>query len=236
MYLAYFDEVKPTETSALLILGGILVPVDSQLGQLENDLRSIAADAFGHAALEKETEWHGIELWQGKGVFRRWPLAKRLDIFRSLADCIGKYNIAFRAVAFDVEAHNAKYRYPDPPYKLGLMLLLEKFCEFLGEDRAVVFGDYEKDEMAAAVRDFSNYQFRGVTDYYGRSLESLIDTIYFTHSHHSRLLQLADVMLYMVQRFEFGSPDMGKWHEQEGHKIWSDMKTKAHSYVIKTWP
>lgn len=116
MYLAYFDEVKPTETSALLILGGILVPVDSQLGQLENELRTIAADSFGSAALTKATEWRGIDLWQGKGVFRNWPLAKRLDILRSLAECIGKYHIAFRSVAVDVEAHNAKYKYPDPPY------------------------------------------------------------------------------------------------------------------------
>lgn len=100
----------------------------------------------------------------------------------------------------------------------------------------MVFGDYEKDEMADAVCDFSNYQYRGMTNYNGRSLESLIDTIYFTHSHHSRLLQLADVMLYMVQRFDLGFHDMAKWHEQEGLKIWSDMKTKAQSYVVQRWP
>ena len=51
--------------------------------------------------------------------------------------------------------------------------------------------------------------------YFGRPLGRLLDTIYFTHSHHSRFLQAADVMLYITSRCEGrAASDADKFHEK----------------------
>ena len=86
---------------------------------------------------------------------------------------------------------NKKYAYPVPEYRLGLMLILERFCDYLDgvKDLGVVFGDYEKDELTRSVLDFSQFKIEGKTPmYFGRPLGRLIDTVYFTYSHHSRFL------------------------------------------------
>ena len=56
----------------------------------------------------------------------------------------------------DVERHKNKYQYPMPAYRLGLMLILERFSEYLDQvnDLGLVFGDYEADEVTGAVVDF----------------------------------------------------------------------------------
>ena len=59
-----------------------------------------------------------------------------------------------------VKKHQKKYKYPKPTYHLGLMLILEQFCHYLDEvdDIGIVFGDYEKDEIAKSVLDFSQFK------------------------------------------------------------------------------
>ena len=115
-------------------------------------------------------------------------------------------------------AHRKRYRFPQPEYQLGLMLILERFCDFLdtANDSGLVFGDYEKDEITRAVLDFSQFKLTGKTSMYGgRPLGRLLDTIYFTHSHHSRFLQAADVMLYMACHCESRPASPGdKFHEK----------------------
>ena len=76
--------------------------------------------------------------------------------------------------------------------------------------------------------DFSQFKVSGKTPmYYGRPLGRLVDTIHFTHSHHSRFLQAADVMLYMANRCKSGQMNPAKWHEQEWPKLWARIKQGA---------
>ncbi len=118
------------------------------------------------------------------------------------------------------------------------MLLLERFCDLLDDydERAVIFGDYEKDEMGRDVTDFSSFQARGVTQYRGRSLDRLIDTLYFTQSHHSRLLQLADVVLYLVHRFDICWDSSNTWIDLQGRSIWEHLRDGASIYRVMKWP
>lgn len=141
-------------------------------------------------------------------------------------------------VCIDVNAHRKKYAYPTPEYRLGLMLILERFCDYLEKVDAIgaVFGDYEKDEIARAILDFSDFKVSGSTPmYFGRHLGRLIDTVYFTHSHHSRFLQVADVLVYMAGRYENTSSSPTKWHDIQVNDIWK--KIKANTDIeIQHWP
>lgn len=130
------------------------------------------------------------------------------------------------------------HTYPTPEYQLGLTLVLEKFCEYLDgvSDIGIVFGDYEKDEITRSVLDFSQLKISGNQHmHFGRPLGRLIDTIYFTHSHHSRFLQVSDVLMYLANRCENGVHTKNAWHDKEIGKIWEETK-KNTDYRLDRWP
>lgn len=114
------------------------------------------------------------------------------------------------------------------------MLILERFCDYLQKvgDLGAVFGDYEKDEIARAIIDFSEFKVSGATPmYYGRPLGRLVDTVYFTHSHHSRFLQVSDVLVYMAGRYETMERRPEKWHDQKIFDIWDRIKASTDVHI-----
>jgi hypothetical protein len=237
MYLAYFDENKYSQEDPLFYIGGVLIK-DTNITQLENTLSQIQFNFFGTSILSNSTEMHGKDLFHGKGPFKKKKLMERIALLKQIGSFLIINKIPIRMICIDVQAHRQKYLYPQPEYQLDLMLILERFCDFLDEvdDVGVVFGDYEKDEITQAVLDFSQFKFMGSTPMYaGRPLGRLVDTIYFTHSHHSRFLQVADIVVYLANRFEKTAEEPQKWHELEGRSIWDQIKSKT-DIRLQHWP
>jgi hypothetical protein len=73
--------------------------------------------------------------------------------------------------------------------------------------------------------------------YHGRALGRLLDTVYFTHSHHSRFLQLADVLVFLAGRYGRMDPAAVRavWHEQRAFAAWEKLKASAET-KIQHWP
>ncbi len=237
MHLFYFDETKYEPSGRYFFIGGIVVR-DADVLALEATLTQIQQNFFGTSFLTRETEMHGKDIFHGKGVFKSRKLTDRIKLLTDITTFFCDAKLPIRIVKIDVPAHRAKYKFAQPEYQLGLMLILERFSDFLDEvnDLGMVFGDYEKDEITQAVLDFSQFKTIGKTPmYYGRALGRLVDTIYFTHSHHSRFLQAADVMLYMANRCESGQISSAKWHDQELRKLWSKIKQTA-PVKVQNWP
>lgn len=237
MHLAYFDENKYSKENPFFFIGGYLLSEDKAL-DLEATLTQIQLNFFGSTALRTDTEFHGNEMFHGKKHFKKRKLNERVQLFDDIATFIINNKLPVRMVCIDLKAHRDKYLYPQPEYRLGLMLILERFCDYLQKvkDLGAVFGDYEKDEITRAIIDFSEFKGVGSTPmYYGRPLGSLIDTVYYTHSHHSRFLQVADVLVYLAGRYENMNARPSKWHDQQVFDIWE--KIKANTDVkIQRWP
>lgn len=239
MHFLYFDETKFDERGGPYFFAGGLVLRDKDLQAHEGTLAQIQQNFFGTSILTRQTEMHGKDIFHGKGEFKGRKLRDRLKLLADIANFIATAQLPVRIVQIDVPAHRAKYRFPQPEYHLGLMLLLERYCDYLDEvkDLGLVFGDYEKDEITRAVLDFSQFKIAGKTPmYFGRPLGRLVDTIYFTHSHHSRFLQAADVMLYMATRCETRqASDSDRFHEQELRRLWKRIKDGGQ-VKIQHWP
>ncbi len=199
MHLAYFDENKYSEENPFFFIGGYLIPEAKAL-ELESILTQIQSNFFGSTALRSDTEFHGKDMSHRKAHFKKRTLKERVHLFEYITTFIINNQLPVRMVCIDVNSHRRKYMYPQPEYRLGLMLVPESFCDYLQrvDDIGAVFGDYEKDEISGAILDFAEFKVSGNTPMYGRPLERLIDTVYFTHSHHSRFLQVADVLVYML--------------------------------------
>ena len=239
MHLCYFDENKPDfkQNRKYFCIGGVIIQ-DSTLNTLDNALSSLASSFFGSHKLTTQNEFHGKDLFHGKGNSKQKPIKDRISIFLDITNLILQYKIPIYIVKIDIQKHNQKYLYPEPVYSLGLMLILERFCDHLDRvnDLGVVFGDYEKDEVTKAVVDFSDFKFNGKTPmYFGRPLGRLVDTIYFTQSHHSRFLQVADLLIFMAARYGSVTTCPTKWHEKEMWNCWQ--KIKASGLLrIQAWP
>lgn len=206
--------------------------------EFEATLSQIAFNFFGVRTMSIQAEMHGKDIFHGKGNAKGRKLAERVQVFKDIATFITNNRIPVRMVCIDVVRHRSKYTYPIPEYRLGLMLILERFCEYLDEvdGLGLVFGDYEADEVTGAVVDFSEYKNQGKTPmYFGRPLGRLVDTVYFTQSHHSRFLQVADLLVYMAGRYETAGDIPDKWHEKEVRGAWEKIKASGN-VSIQRWP
>ena len=166
----------------------MLVP-DKKAREFEAALAQIQFNFLGSKTLTVQTELHGKELFHGKGTAKGRKIEERVRVFEDVARFVVDNAIPVRMVCINVEQHRGKYLYPKPAYQLGLMLILERFCDYLDsvDDLGLAFGDYEADEVTKAVVDFSEFKIAGKTPmYFGRPLGRLLDTVYFTQSHHSR--------------------------------------------------
>ena len=237
MHMCYFDENKHGPDNPHFFIGGLLIP-DKNALDFENTLSQIAFNFFGARSLIQANELHGKELFHGKGNAKGRKLEDRVQVFQNIATFVTNNQIPVRLVCIDVARHKNKYKYPMPAYRLGLMLILERFSEYLDnvDDLGLVFGDYEADEVTGAVVDFSEYKNQGKTPmYFGRPLGRLLDTVYFTQSHHSRFLQVADLLVYMAGRFENRKEVSDRWHEQEVSAAWEKIKASGNVH-IQRWP
>lgn len=237
MHLCYFDENKHGPDNPHFFIGGLLIP-DKKALDFENTLSQIAFNFFGARSLIQANELHGKELFHGKGNAKGRKLEERVQVFRDVATFVTNNQIPVRMVCINVDRHKKKYQYPMPAYLLGLMLILERFSEYLdkADDLGLVFGDYEADEVTGAVVDFSEYKNQGKTPmYFGRPLGRLLDTVYFTQSHHSRFLQVADLLVYMAGRYENRNDIPDRWHEKEVQAAWEKIKASGN-VIIQRWP
>jgi hypothetical protein len=82
----------------------------------------------------------------------------------------------------------------------AFMFLVEKVDEYMVQQRSLslLIADHDHEIVGPNVSSLSTYKAQG-TDYaFGRDITRIVDTIHHTHSHHSRLLQLADVYTYTL--------------------------------------
>ena len=237
MKLIYFDENKYSEDNPYFLVGGVVVNEQIAL-ELDKLLSQIQFNYFGTSVLTKESEFHAKEIFHGKGVWKGKKLSERIKVFDDISSVIISKQLPIRIVDIDVRKHKKKYRYPTPEYRLGLMLILERFSDYLTKvnDIGLIFGDYEKDEITKSIVDFSEFKLLGKTPmYYGRPLGRLIDTVYFTQSHHSRFLQIADILVFMAGRYENGICQSEKWHDVQVRSFWEKIKANV-DFAIQHWP
>jgi len=236
MHFIYFDETKVDPNDRKLFIGGFIIE-QNFLDSLENDMMTIQHKYHGTNILKVETELHGEHIFHGKGSYARKNLANRINLFDEVSNSLINNKVSIRIISIDVDQHRKKYVKAVPEYSLALMLMLERTCDFLSKksSQGMIFGDYEKDEITDAIRDFAEYKQSGTTPmYFGRPLGQLKDTIYFTQSHHSRFLQAADMVVYMANRYERNC-NPRSWHDQKLHNIWKNLKQSVN-YHIQFWP
>lgn len=196
MHLVYLDEVKYQEgVEPFYWLGGLAFP-ESSIIEVDIRLSEIASDYFGSSILSKDTEFHARDIVHGKGPYKGQDMAGRVELYKSLIDVIDecpdlkRIEIRIDPSKMVAEEHEKK----------AFMFFVEKVEELMRslKSLALLIADHDKDAISSNVKSLSSYKQYGTDYQFGIDIKRIIDTIHHTHSHHSRLIQLADIYVYSM--------------------------------------
>ena len=200
MFFTYFDEVKyhpPVQTGYWF--GGISVDV-ANIPILEEQMNELSRDIFGTQEPKTETEFHAKFINSGKGAFKGMEPEERYNLLKRLAHIVDQpellKRVYFRLLPDNIVANNS------PHDELAFMLFLEQVDLLYAQlgTKGLVIGDHDNDQsVSKSVKSMSWYRQHQTDFKMGRKIENILDTVHFAHSHHSRLLQIADCYLWFCQ-------------------------------------
>jgi hypothetical protein len=230
VHLVYIDEVKyDRPVQPYHWLGALAFPEDS-VQDIDERLSKIALDYFGTSILEAANEFHGSKIIQRKGPYRNHPMPKRIALYMQLIDAIDETpdlgRIEIRINPGEMKVDNYQ--------EFAFMFLIEKVNDYMAKTKslALLIADHDKEFANTNVRRLSEYKARG-TDYaFARPITRIVDGIHHTQSHHSRLLQLADIYTYTLSMLA------GDCSEYPQSHIRTHISTKRNLYATKYkhWP
>lgn len=194
----------------------------------------------------KPEDWHGIsegvsdiikryfvglvppkELHYSDLIHRKAPFNKinALPLAGEVFDLIAKLNVTLFAMVINKEEHWKRYLRPFPPPEYALEAMTNRFQRFLERQGAV--GAMVLDRVGAAdealLKMFERFKTEGTM--FQRPTR-IIDTVFFTPSETSVLLQLADFCAYAVfSKFEHNKP-----------KRFDQIQSKIDSYGLRVFP
>jgi len=231
MILFYYDEVKfnPPQQESFW-LGGIGVPSEI-VAEIEQQVNEVSKDAFGSSLLRKDTEFHGKEICRGNGLFKGFDESVRLAYLERLLKVVARDDI-FR-IYVEIRPKNITHS-PKPHDEIAFMFLTEQYNKLLQEQDVIgmMFGDYDEPAIGTSVASLSRFRSGGTEWSRAAGIDRIIDTVHFAKSHHSRMIQLADIFLYCLQ-FIHGN-NSAPWRSRlQSVILASNMHLRSKS---RTWP
>lgn len=199
MHLIYIDEVKyqMPEQPYYWLCG---YAVDSAgLKFVDTAAREAANWYFGNEALNASTELHAKHIVNGTGQFKGHDALKRIELFQKLIDCLTGHASIKR---IEVRIDPSKIVYEKDPAKTAFMFFVEQsdaLMQRLGSIGVLIADDDSKKSRSDNVSHLSGYRWWQTEWHFGRKIEHLVDTVHHTESHHSRMVQLADIFVYSCQ-------------------------------------
>lgn len=199
MLIVYFDEVKYQEGNQPYYWLGAIVASAEDIWAAEAAMSVLSERCFGAPHMSRDTEFHAADIFHRKRAFKGWSdIDQRLDVLKELAAIldrckdIGKVRIRIdpnKMIRKDYE-------------EVAFVFLVEKVEQYLraAEQPGILIGDRENERVSQKFAEMlSKYRATGTPYQFGVDLEYLVDTVHFTDSHHSRMLQLADLYVWLSQ-------------------------------------
>lgn len=217
MRLFYIDESGNTGTSLdatqpihWLVAIGVTPPA---VKSIEAEMLALALQHFPQRARRPDFEFHGSDLFSGRGECRGIAPADRIKIYEALLQLLARHNCAIFVRGIDKQLHQQRATEnnytPQHPHKLASMYLFERIDEWLekqqGAGQEPIYGlliaDEQKEVHRDIVENFAYWRDRGTQGgYRARPIGFLIDTVHYVPSHDSWLIQLADCVAFLRNR------------------------------------
>ena len=168
--------------------------------QLGDELDAIVS-SLTQFGVPDGAELHGHELFHGKGLWRNVPVRLRIGIYAKAPRAVGNSDAKLFFRCIDNVGQAARYTTPFPAHEVALQYLLEDLNAYarIRDEQVLVLADEVHTESRHRT-NFRSFKAGGTPGYRSTRLGSILDTIYFGPSDHSRLLQAADLATFMYLR------------------------------------
>lgn len=198
MLLTYVDESYSKDH---YFIAGLAVHHEA-VRSLESALNGVverSKDDFGVGG--PRTELHGHPLFHGEGDWGDAKPRQRIAIYGWAFEAIAQHDVRIFLRGVNSRRLRERYAYPDDPHDVCLQHLLERVDGYAKrtDQAALIIADelHEHDRRRKDLRDFKDY---GTPGYLSSKLPRIVDTIHFAPSHHSRLIQAADLVAFLHHR------------------------------------
>ena len=245
MYFLYVDGSGQTtikrsrHDNGLYILSGVIVH-ERDWKVVENNLTRLKEKIFPELD-PKSWELHAHDIWNNHNFFADEKLglnlAKKQEIFSKILDLVCSSEVTLINVIIFKDKMKDRYSTPQP-MKYSWTLLVERFEHFLKQQQSetnngLLFVDSSqkvpeseiKNIILKLVRDGSAQQ----------QVEHVIEDPVFTQSHLRNLIQLADMIAYVIHRYFRHDPKFKDWFEGLKPKMYQP-SGRLHGFGIKKLP
>lgn len=236
MLIIYFDEVKyELNRSPFQWLGGLIVNGET-IWNLEKKVSDLAELIFQDRNLTKENEFHFHDIIQGKSNFKGISIEVRLDVIKKLIDILEEHEQSILRVFVRLIPANMYGQSIEQIAEKAFVYFVEKVEKILKQNKlpGILIGDKENDRISSQfANNLASFRNNKTPYYYGIKINNLIDTVHFTSSHSSRMLQLADI--YISLNHLKSSQDNSKYIRKEIAEYIKDKKIMIPT-MYKIWP
>lgn len=232
MHLAYLDE---SYNDRYYWLGALVVP-ERGLRPITEELDQVVADVrTTYGGISESAELHGHDLFHGSAEWDAFKLMPRVrvGVYAKVLRVLAQNDVHVLLRGVDRKRLVRRYYWPDHPHSVALEHLLERVDECaeheLGGDPMLVIAD-EIDQADRYRRHLWHFQRHATGGYRARRLEFIVDTIHFAPSRASRLLQAADMVVYLHQRIFNrrllrSAPDRA---DRANERLWDIINPRIH--------
>ena len=196
MYVTYFDEVKADRRQGRdnYLVAGLVIGME-HVGAIETSLTNLSKELFGSAELIPETEFHADFIYRGRGNCKGRPIADRVEILTKLAKLIGENEYVGKVYAA-IDTSKIYNENQAPEFAFAHFVERVQMC--VPNRPCILIGDLDDEQPRNMVRDFSKFCANGTPWAHGLEIKSIVDSVHFCRSHHSRLIQLADAYAWLT--------------------------------------
>ncbi|MCW5590172.1 MAG: DUF3800 domain-containing protein [Legionellales bacterium] len=220
MKLIYIDESGNTGTRSDDInqpyhLLSALIVDDNQVHSIENDLRMLGIKHFGAVSRNTDFEFHGYEIHKGKGrYFSKLKIEQRIDVINDLINVIKTNNLQIIYTIIDKQKSNAKLH----PHQLAFLFLIERIEDYLDNENSLglLIADENRDIEQRLIDDLE--RFKTIDTGFGyrpTKANHIVDSIHFVKSYNNHLIQLVDIVAYLLLREKRVIEELSKTYKEQ---------------------
>jgi Protein of unknown function (DUF3800) len=213
--LIYIDESGNTGTriddpmQPYHLIAAIAVE-DANVRDVENDVRTLGLKHFGEVSRNTDFEFHGYEIHKGKGrYFSKLKVEQRIEIMEDLLGVLKSHNLQIIYTIINKQANKAKLH----PHQLAFLFLIERIEDYLVNENSLglLIADENRDIEQRLINDLE--RFKTINTGFGyrpTKIDHIVDSLHFVKSHNNHVIQLADIVAYVLLRGKRAQEELTK--------------------------
>jgi hypothetical protein len=209
---------------------------------LTEKLNKIVRQAAVDFGVPTKSEIHGYPLFHGEDDWKGVGARARVRVFDQVVEAIADADVTIllRAVSrsrlLERQAHT-NYPVDFPPEQVCFQHILQRADRVARSagTHALMIADERGDRERHRER-FAMYQTQGTPGVYMQTkLDRLLDTVHFAPSHHSRMIQAADMLAFIYRRVRTVTETDARAEAAMG-RIWNLLLDSGKLHDTGTWP